>query len=39
VAWNKRDLLTYAAGVGAKADELPFVYGMPTTYTTHTVIF
>jgi hypothetical protein len=27
VAWNKRDLLTYAAGVGAKNDEFHFVYG------------
>lgn len=26
VAWNKRDLLTYAVGVGAKNDEFPFVY-------------
>jgi len=27
VAWNKRDLLTYAVGVGAKNDDFPFVYG------------
>ncbi|KAG6874011.1 hypothetical protein C0995_007968 [Termitomyces sp. Mi166 len=26
VAWNKRDLLTYAVGVGAKSDDLSFVY-------------
>ncbi|KAH8827147.1 HotDog domain-containing protein [Flagelloscypha sp. PMI_526] len=26
VSWNKRDLLTYAVGVGAKADDLPLVY-------------
>ncbi|KAF7297916.1 MaoC-like domain-containing protein [Mycena chlorophos] len=26
VSWNKRDLLTYAAGVGAKADDLNIVY-------------
>ncbi|KAF8639171.1 hypothetical protein AX17_001658 [Amanita inopinata Kibby_2008] len=26
VAWNKRDLLTYAVGVGAKHDDFPFVY-------------
>jgi hypothetical protein len=28
VAWNKRDLLAYAVGVGAKNDELQFVYGV-----------
>ena len=27
VAWNKRDLLTYAVGVGAKHDDFQFVYG------------
>ncbi|PFH51168.1 hypothetical protein AMATHDRAFT_3299 [Amanita thiersii Skay4041] len=26
VAWNKRDLLTYAVGVGAKNDDFHFVY-------------
>jgi len=26
VSWNKRDLLVYAAGVGAKASDFPFVY-------------
>ncbi|TEB32619.1 peroxisomal dehydratase [Coprinellus micaceus] len=26
VSWNKRDLLTYAVGVGAKNDEFPFIY-------------
>jgi len=26
VAWNKRDLLTYAIGVGAKKDDYAFVY-------------
>ncbi|KAJ7742569.1 peroxisomal dehydratase [Mycena metata] len=26
VSWNKRDLLTYAAGVGAKAEDLNVVY-------------
>ncbi|KAH9474604.1 putative dehydratase NIT22 [Psilocybe cubensis] len=26
VAWNKRDLLTYAVGVGAKNDDFQFVY-------------
>jgi acyl dehydratase len=26
VSWNKRDLLTYAVGVGAKKDDLSFVY-------------
>lgn len=27
VSWNKRDLLTYAVGVGAKKDDYSFVYG------------
>lgn len=27
VSWNQRDLLTYAVGVGAKATDLPVVYG------------
>ena len=27
VSWNQRDLLTYAVGVGAKAKDLPVVYG------------
>ncbi len=27
VSWNKRDLITYAVGVGAKHDDLSFVYG------------
>ncbi|KIM41382.1 hypothetical protein M413DRAFT_445398 [Hebeloma cylindrosporum] len=26
VAWNKRDLLAYAVGIGAKNDEFPFIY-------------
>ncbi|TDL27701.1 hypothetical protein BD410DRAFT_835015 [Rickenella mellea] len=26
VSWNKRDLLLYAAGIGAKQDDLSFVY-------------
>jgi len=26
VSWNQRDVLLYAAGIGAKADELHFVY-------------
>jgi len=26
VSWTKRDLLTYAIGIGAKADDFPFVY-------------
>jgi hypothetical protein len=34
VAWNKRDLLTYAVGVGAKNDEFPFVYGENSRYST-----
>jgi hypothetical protein len=28
VSWNRRDLLAYAIGVGAKASDLSFVYGM-----------
>src|ERR1700730_6834325 len=27
VGWNKRDLLTYAIGIGAKTSERQFVYG------------
>jgi hypothetical protein len=27
VSWNKRDLLTYAIGIGAKASDQQFVYG------------
>lgn len=30
VSWNKRDLLIYAVGVGAKKDDFPFVYGALT---------
>lgn len=26
VAWTKKDLLLYAIGIGAKKDDLPFVY-------------
>jgi hypothetical protein len=29
VSWNKRDLLTYAVGIGANATEKQFVYGLP----------
>ncbi|KAJ2922596.1 hypothetical protein H1R20_g14507, partial [Candolleomyces eurysporus] len=32
VAWNKRDLLTYAVGVGAKADEYPFIYELDPNF-------
>lgn len=32
VSWNQRDLLTYAVGVGAKATDLPVVYGALTVY-------
>lgn len=32
VAWNKRDLLTYAVGVGAKNDEFPFVYELDPNF-------
>ena len=27
VSWNKRDLLLYAVGIGAKKNDLQFVYG------------
>jgi hypothetical protein len=27
VGWNKRDLLAYAVGIGAKTSETQFVYG------------
>ncbi|KAG7094860.1 hypothetical protein E1B28_005668 [Marasmius oreades] len=33
VAWNKRDLLTYAAGVGAKHDDLHFVYELHPNFS------
>ncbi|RDB17077.1 putative enoyl-CoA hydratase 2 [Hypsizygus marmoreus] len=32
VSWNKRDLLTYAVGVGAKNDEFPFIYELDKTF-------
>ncbi|KAG5651674.1 hypothetical protein H0H81_007870 [Sphagnurus paluster] len=32
VAWNKRDLLTYAVGVGAKNDEFPFIYELDKSF-------
>jgi hypothetical protein len=32
VAWNKRDLLTYAVGVGAKNDEFQFVYELDPNF-------
>ncbi|KAF5373790.1 hypothetical protein D9758_000685 [Tetrapyrgos nigripes] len=32
VSWNKRDLLTYAVGVGAKKDDLPFVYELDPSF-------
>ncbi|KAJ7118444.1 peroxisomal dehydratase [Mycena crocata] len=32
VSWNKRDLLTYAAGVGAKADDLNIVYELDKSF-------
>lgn len=34
VQWNKRDLLTYAVGIGAKSSDLEFVYG-PSTLIFH----
>jgi len=32
VGWNKRDLLTYAAGIGAKNDEFSFVYELDKSF-------
>jgi acyl dehydratase len=32
VSWNRRDLLLYAAGVGAKATDLPFVYELDANW-------
>jgi len=32
VGWNKRDLLTYAVGVGAKNDELHFAYELDKNF-------
>ncbi|KAJ7448274.1 peroxisomal dehydratase [Mycena galericulata] len=32
VSWNKRDLLTYAVGVGAKADDLQIVYELDKSF-------
>ncbi|KAJ7023440.1 peroxisomal dehydratase [Mycena alexandri] len=32
VSWNKRDLLTYAAGVGAKAEDLNVVYELDKSF-------
>ncbi|TFK29504.1 peroxisomal dehydratase [Coprinopsis marcescibilis] len=33
VAWNKRDLLTYAVGVGAKNNEFPFIYELDPSFS------
>ncbi|KIY70234.1 peroxisomal dehydratase [Cylindrobasidium torrendii FP15055 ss-10] len=33
VAWNKRDLLTYAVGVGAKSDDLSVVYELDPNFS------
>ncbi|KXN88431.1 Peroxisomal multifunctional enzyme type 2 [Leucoagaricus sp. SymC.cos] len=33
VAWNKRDLLTYAVGIGAKNDEYHFVYELDKNFS------
>ena len=35
VSWNKRDLLLYAVGIGAKKGDLQFVYG-EITFPYHT---
>ncbi|KAJ7167444.1 peroxisomal dehydratase [Mycena crocata] len=32
VSWNQRDLLTYACGVGAKADDLTLVYELDKSF-------
>ncbi|KAJ7243599.1 peroxisomal dehydratase [Mycena haematopus] len=32
VSWNKRDLLLYAAGIGAKADDLNIVYELDKSF-------
>ncbi|KAK7467272.1 hypothetical protein VKT23_004329 [Stygiomarasmius scandens] len=32
VSWNKRDLLTYAVGVGAKKDDFPFIYELDPSF-------
>jgi len=32
VSWNKRDLLIYAAGIGAKADDLNLVYELDKSF-------
>ncbi|KAJ7802522.1 peroxisomal dehydratase [Mycena olivaceomarginata] len=32
VSWNKRDLLLYAAGIGAKADDLSLVYELDKSF-------
>jgi hypothetical protein len=34
VAWNKRDLLAYAVGIGAKNDDFQFVYGASFRYAS-----
>ncbi|KJA23851.1 hypothetical protein HYPSUDRAFT_560046 [Hypholoma sublateritium FD-334 SS-4] len=33
VAWNKRDLLTYAIGVGAKKDEFQYIYELDANFS------
>jgi len=33
VLWNKRDLLLYAVGIGAKKDDLPFVYELDKNFS------
>ncbi|KIO28266.1 hypothetical protein M407DRAFT_230779 [Tulasnella calospora MUT 4182] len=32
VAWTKKDLLLYAVGIGAKKDDLPFVYELDKSF-------
>ncbi|KAG7445233.1 peroxisomal dehydratase [Guyanagaster necrorhizus] len=33
VAWNKRDLLTYAVGVGAKSDDFSYIYELDPKFS------
>jgi len=42
VGWNKRDLLTYAVGIGAKTSETQFVYELDPSFAafpTYPVVF
>ena len=37
VSWNRKDIITYALGVGAKHDELSLVYGKEFRITVRLV--